>query len=69
MSINRLTSSLISVEDKQVYEVPKGMNTVTRLSIGERSINFGMTTSNGKRCVVLFPAVEVSGIKIDVIGR
>lgn len=69
MSINRLVSSLISVEGEQLYEIPKGMKSVLRLSIGSRSLNYGTSFIDGKRYIVLLEPIELSGVKIEVVGK
>ena len=69
MSTNFLLSQLTSIDGEHLYPFPAGMRAVQRVTIGSRSLNHGTTVVDGKKYIVLIEPVEVSGIKIEVLGR
>lgn len=68
MSLNYLIAEVMSIDGEHLYPVPTAMDSVNRVSIGSRSLNFGTTTIDGKKYIVLLAPVEVSGIKIEIRG-
>ena len=69
MSANYLTKWTLSVDEQQLYEFPPGMKSIQRVSIGSRSLSYGLSTIDGKKYIVLLEPVGISGIKIEVMGR
>lgn len=69
MSANWKIFFIESKEGEQLYEFPDQLQSVNRVLVGARSLNFGTTRIDGKKYIVLLEPVQVSGIKMEVMGR
>lgn len=65
---DKITATILSDAEEQLYPFPEGMRRVTRVSVGGRSLAHSITTEKDRKYIVLLEPLGVASIKMEVEG-